>query len=79
MSSAGRRAETKLTLTGVFMYADEDKRIAIISKGSDDQSAYGIGDMITDDIELKAIEEDSVIIYIDGGEEGEEAGSPKWT
>lgn len=61
--------ESNLTLTGVFMYADENKRIAIISKGSEDQSAYGVGDMITDDIELKAIEEDRITIDNDGDEE----------
>jgi len=62
-------AELNLKLTGVFMYSAEEKRIAIISKGSGQQSVFGIGDSITDNITLKEVQKDHVVLEVDGKDE----------
>ncbi len=51
-----------LQLAGVFAFDPAENAIAIISAGSAEQSAYGIGDKISGDISLEAVYTDHVIL-----------------
>lgn len=63
--------ETKLNLqlAGVFDYTPKEKAIAIISAGSNEQSAYGIGDKVSGETTLKEVHKDYVILSNRGKEE----------
>ncbi len=63
--------ETKLNLqlAGVFAYKPEENAIAIISAGTGDQSAYGIGDKVSGETTLKSVHRDYVILDNRGREE----------
>jgi len=52
----------KLQLAGVFAYSPAEKAIAIISAGSDEQSAYGIGDKVTGEVTLEEVHKEYVIL-----------------
>jgi len=56
--------ETKLNLqlAGVFAYSPEEKAIAIISAGSNDQTAYGIGDKVSGETTLEEVHKTHVIL-----------------
>ncbi len=51
-----------LQLAGVFAFEPQEKAIAIISAGSAEQNAYGIGDKISGDTTLEAVYTDHVIL-----------------
>ncbi len=53
---------TNLQLAGVFAADPQERAIAIISSGNAEQSAYGIGDKITNEITLKEVYPEYVII-----------------
>lgn len=63
--------ETKLNLqlAGVFAYTPKEKAIAIISAGSNEQSAYGIGDKVSGETTLKEVYKTYVILSNRGKEE----------
>ncbi len=63
--------ETKLNLqlAGVFDYTPKERAIAIISAGSNDQSAYGIGDKVSGETTLKEVHKDHVILSNRGKDE----------
>jgi len=63
--------ETKLNLqlAGVFDYTPKERAIAIISAGSNEQSAYGIGDKVSGETTLKEVHKDHVILSNRGKEE----------
>jgi len=63
--------ETKLNLqlAGVFDYTPKEKAIAIISAGSEEQSAYGIGDKVSGETTLKEVHKTHVILSNRGKEE----------
>lgn len=63
--------ETKLNLqlAGVFDYTPKEKAIAIISAGSNDQAAYGIGDKVSGETTLKEVHKTHVILSNRGKEE----------
>jgi len=52
----------KLELAGVFAYDPAEKAIAIISQGSNEQSAYGIGDKIVGEVTLEEVHKEHVIL-----------------
>ena len=56
--------ETKLNLqlSGVFAFTPADQAIAIISAGSGEQNAYGIGDKISNEVTLVEVHADHVIL-----------------
>lgn len=60
--------ETKLNLqlAGVFAFTPQENAIAIISVGSAEQSAYGVGDKISGNASLEAVYTDHVIIRNNG-------------
>lgn len=51
-----------LQLAGVFAFEPAENAIAIISSGSAEQNAYGIGDKINSDTSLEAVYSDHVIL-----------------
>jgi len=51
-----------LQLAGVFAFEPADKAIAIISAGSAEQNAYGIGDKISGETTLEAVFPDHVVL-----------------
>ncbi|ASJ71279.1 type II secretion system protein GspC [Granulosicoccus antarcticus] len=51
-----------LQLAGVFAYEPQDQAIAIISAGSAEQNAYGIGDKISGETSLEAVYTDHVVL-----------------
>ncbi|MFK7857461.1 MAG: type II secretion system protein GspC [Granulosicoccus sp.] len=51
-----------LQLAGVFAFTPAESAIAIISSGSAEQNAYGIGDKISGDTSLEAVYPDHVIL-----------------
>jgi len=51
-----------LQLAGVFAYTPAEKAIAIISAGSNEQLAYGIGDKIVGETTLEEVHTDHVIL-----------------
>ena len=51
-----------LQLAGVFAFEPQDQAIAIISAGSAEQNAYGIGDKISGETSLEAVYPDYVIL-----------------
>ena len=51
-----------LQLAGVFAFQPAEYAIAIISTGSGDQNAYGVGDKINGDTSLEAVYPDHVIL-----------------
>lgn len=63
--------ETKLNLqlAGVFDYTPKERAIAIISAGSNEQAAYGIGDKVSGETTLKEVHKDFVILSNRGKEE----------
>lgn len=63
--------ETKLNLqlAGVLAYEPEELAIAIISAGSSEQSAFGIGDKVSGETTLKAVFPDYVLLDNRGKEE----------
>jgi len=60
---------TNLQLAGVFAADPKERAIAIISSGNAEQSAYGIGDKITNEISLKEVFPEYVIISNRGKDE----------
>lgn len=60
---------TNLQLAGVFAANPQERAIAIISSGSAEQSAYGVGDKITGEITLKEVYPEYVIITNRGKDE----------
>ncbi len=60
--------ETRLNLqlAGVFAFLPAENAIAIISAGSAEQSAYGVGDKISGDTSLEAVYPDHVILRNNG-------------
>ncbi len=60
--------ETRLNLqlAGVFAFTPAENAIAIISAGSAEQNAYGVGDKITGDTSLEAVYADHVILRNNG-------------
>ena len=56
--------ETKLqlVLSGVFAYTPAERAIAIISEGSNEQSAFGIGDKIVGEVTLEEVHRDYVVL-----------------
>ncbi len=65
------QVETRLNLVlaGVFAYLPKEKAIAIISAGSAEQSAYGIGDKVSGETTLKAVFPEYVVLDNRGREE----------
>jgi general secretion pathway protein C len=63
--------ETKLNLqlSGVFDYTPKERAIAIISAGSGEQAAYGIGDKVSGETTLKEVHKDYVILSNRGKDE----------
>lgn len=63
--------ETRLNLqlAGVLAYDPPERAIAIISSGSSEQSAYGVGDRITGQTRLKEVHPDHVLLDNNGREE----------
>ncbi len=63
--------ETKLNLqlAGVFAYTPAERAIAIISSGSNEQNAYGIGDKVSGETKLKEVHKDHVILSNRGKDE----------
>jgi len=63
--------ETKLNLqlAGVFDYTPKERAIAIISAGSNEQAAYGIGDKVSGETTLKEVHKDHVILSNRGKDE----------
>ena len=63
--------ETKLNLqlAGVYAADPQERAIAIISAGSAEQNAYGVGDKISGETTLKAVYSDHVIIDNRGRDE----------
>lgn len=63
--------ETKLNLqlAGVFDYSPKERAIAIISAGSNEQAAYGIGDKVSGETTLKEVHKDYVILSNRGKDE----------
>ncbi len=57
-----KKTSLQLALSGVFAYSPAEKAIAIISAGSDDQSAYGIGDKVTGEVTLEEVHKEYVIL-----------------
>ncbi len=57
-----KKTSLQLSLSGVFAYSPAEKAIAIISAGSDDQSAYGIGDKVTGEVTLEEVHKEYVIL-----------------
>ncbi len=60
---------TNLQLAGVFASDPQENAIAIISSGSAEQSAYGVGDKITGEITLKSVYPEYVVITNRGKDE----------
>ena len=58
-----------LQLAGVFASDPQERAIAIISSGSAEQNAYGVGDRITGEVILKAVYPEYVVIDNRGKEE----------
>lgn len=60
--------ETRLNLqlAGVFAFTPAENAVAIISAGSAEQNAYGVGDKISGDISLEAVYPDHVILRNNG-------------
>jgi len=56
--------DTKLNLqlSGVFAFTPADQAIAIISAGSGEQNAYGIGDKISSEVTLVEVHADHVVL-----------------
>ena len=63
--------ETKLNLqlAGVFDYTPKERAMAIISAGSSEQAAYGIGDKVSGETTLKEVHKDYVILSNRGKDE----------
>ncbi|MGI9306373.1 MAG: type II secretion system protein GspC [Gammaproteobacteria bacterium] len=61
--------QLNLQLAGVFAYQPQERAIAIISAGSSEQIAYGVGDKISGETTLKAVYPDHVIINNRGKDE----------
>ncbi len=57
-------SETKLNLqlSGVFAFTPAEQAIAIISAGSGEQNAYGIGDKISNEVTLVEVHADHVVL-----------------
>ena len=58
-----------LQLAGVFAADPQELAIAIISSGSAEQNAYGVGDRITGEVMLKSVHSEYVVIDNRGKEE----------
>ncbi len=63
--------ETRLNLqlAGVLAYEPQERAIAIISAGSAEQSAYGVGDKVSGETRLKRVYSDYVVLDNQGREE----------
>lgn len=57
-----RQTSLNLQLAGVFAYEPQENAIAIISAGSAEQNAYGIGDKISGETSLEAVYADHVVL-----------------
>jgi len=56
------KTRLNLQLAGVFAFEPAENAIAIISAGSAEQNAYGVGDKISGDTSLEAVYSDHVIL-----------------
>ncbi len=56
------QTKLNLKLAGVFAYTPAEKAIAIISAGSGEQNAYGIGDKVSGETTLKSVHADHVVL-----------------
>lgn len=56
------KTSLNLQLAGVFAYEPQENAIAIISAGSAEQNAYGIGDKISGETSLEAVYTDHVVL-----------------
>ena len=57
-----KNTSLNLQLAGVFAYEPQEYAIAIISAGSAEQNAYGIGDKISGETSLEAVYPDHVVL-----------------
>lgn len=57
-----KNTSLNLQLAGVFAYEPQENAIAIISAGSAEQNAYGIGDKISGETSLEAVYTDHVVL-----------------
>ncbi len=57
-----KNTSLNLQLAGVFAYEPQEAAIAIISAGSAEQNAYGIGDKISGETSLEAVYPDHVVL-----------------
>lgn len=57
-----RKTSLNLQLAGVFAFEPQDKAFAIISSGTAEQNAYGIGDKISGETTLEAVYADHVVL-----------------
>ena len=55
-------SKQNLQLAGVFAYSPAEKAIAIISAGSNEQLAYGVGDKVIGETTLEEVHKDYVIL-----------------
>ncbi|MEE9320912.1 MAG: type II secretion system protein GspC [Granulosicoccus sp.] len=68
-SKAPPKENTTFKLAGVFAFEPQELAIAIISAGSEEQNAYGIGDKISGETTLKAVYPEYVLLDNQGQEE----------
>jgi len=64
-----KETSLNLELAGVFAYEPEELAVAIISAGSAEQTAYGIGDKVSGEVTLKAVYPEYVLLDNRGKEE----------
>lgn len=57
-----RKTSLNLQLAGVFAFTPQEKAFAIISSGTAEQNAYGIGDKISGETTLEAVYADHVVL-----------------
>ena len=57
-----RKTSLNLQLAGVFAFEPQEKAFAIISSGTAEQNAYGIGDKISGETTLEAVYADHVVL-----------------
>lgn len=57
-----RKTSLNLQLAGVFAFQPQEKAFAIISSGTAEQNAYGIGDKISGETTLEAVYADHVVL-----------------
>jgi len=68
-TKAPPKENTTFKLAGVFAFEPQELAIAIISAGSEEQNAYGIGDKISGETTLKAVYPEYVLLDNHGQEE----------